>query len=56
MTINFRSNLVFNFEKKTTISLEVLMFFTGKSENLPETPILKDIFIFVENGHCFEKC
>ena len=29
--------------------------FTGISENLAETPILKDIFIFLANGHCFQK-
>ena len=27
------------------------MCFTGKSGNLAETPILKDIFIFPANGH-----
>ena len=32
------------------------MTFTGKSENLAETPILKDFFIFVANGHHFQKC
>ena len=30
--------------------------FTGKSENLAETPILKDIFIFLATGHSFQKC
>ena len=30
--------------------------FTGKSEYLAETPILKDIFIFLANGHSFQKC
>ena len=30
--------------------------FTGKSESLAETPILKDIFIFLANGHSFQKC
>ena len=30
--------------------------FTGKSENLAETQILKDIFIFLANGHSFQKC
>ena len=30
--------------------------FTGKSENLAETPILKDIFIFLANGYSFQKC
>ena len=29
--------------------------FTGISENLAETPILKDIFIFLANGQCFQK-
>ena len=24
--------------------------------NLAETPILKDIFLFLANGHCFQKC
>ena len=32
------------------------MSFTGKIENLAETPILKDFFIFVANGHHFKKC
>ena len=32
------------------------MCFTGKSENVAETPILKDIFIFLANGHSFQKC
>ena len=30
------------------------MSFTGKIENLAETPILKDFFIFVANGHHFQ--
>ena len=30
--------------------------FTGKSKNHAETPILKDIFIFLANGHSFQKC
>ena len=30
--------------------------FTGKSDNLAETPLLKDIFIFLANGHSFQKC
>ena len=30
--------------------------FTGKSKNLVETPIMKNIFIFLGNGHCFQKC
>ena len=32
------------------------MRFTGKIENLSETPILKDFFIFAANGHHFQKC
>ena len=32
------------------------MYFSGKSENLAETPVLKDFFIFVANGHHFQKC
>ena len=31
------------------------MSFTGKIENLAETAILKDLFIFVANGHHFQK-
>ena len=30
--------------------------FTGKSKNLLETPIMKNIFIFLGNGHCVQKC
>ena len=30
--------------------------FTGKSKNLVETPIMKNIFIFLGNGHCVQKC
>ena len=30
--------------------------FTGISGNLAETPILKDIFIFLANGYSFQKC
>ena len=32
------------------------MCFNGISENRAETPILKDIFIFLANGHSFQKC
>ena len=32
------------------------MCFTGKSENLEETPVLKDFLISVANGHHFQKC
>ena len=38
------------------VSLEHYVCFTGKSEDLAETPILKDIFIFLANGHSFQKC
>ena len=57
-TIGFRSNLVVSFEKKwQLISCQLFRYvcFTGKSENRAETPILKDIFIFLANGHCFQK-
>ena len=50
MANGFRRNLVVNFEMKMTICV-----FTGKTENLAEMPVLKGIFIFVANGHCFEK-
>ena len=42
MTICFRSVNFF------------VVCFTGKSENLAETPILKDFF--VADGHHFQKC
>ena len=32
------------------------MSFTGKIENLAETPILKNVFIFAASGHHFQKC
>ena len=32
------------------------VWFTGKSKNLLETPIMKNIFIFLGNGHCVQKC
>ena len=32
------------------------MSFTGKIENLAQTQILNDFFIFVANGHHFQKC
>ena len=45
MTIGFRSILVISFEKKKIqFLLEVL------------TAILKDFFIFLANGHHFQKC
>ena len=31
------------------------MCFTGKGENFAEMTILKDIFIFLANGHLFQK-
>ena len=31
------------------------MCFTGIRGNLAETPILKDILIFLANNHCFQK-
>ena len=63
MTIGIRSNLVVSLKKKWQLVLfQVLchflhyVCFTGKSENLSEPPILKDIFIFLANGHSFQKC
>ena len=61
MTIGFRSILVVNSEKKNNNLFWKSKFFgyvsfTGKSENLVETAILKDFFIFVANGHHFQKC
>ena len=52
-------NLVASFGKMTICSRNVNIFyvcFTGKSKNLAEMPILKDIFIFLANGHHFHKC
>ena len=59
MTIGFRSILVVNSEKNNLFwkcKFFGYVSFTGKSENLAETPILKDFFIFVANGHHFQKC
>ena len=60
MTIGFRSILVVNSEKNNNLFWKIKFFgyvsFTGKSENLVETAILKDFFIFVANGHHFHKC
>ena len=60
MTLGFRSILVVNSEKRAICFRSVNFFryvsFTGKIENLAETPILKDFFIFVANGHHFQKC
>ena len=58
MTIGFRSNK--NNFVKTDNLFRIVNFFsyvcrTGKSKNFAEASILKDIFIFVANGHCFEK-
>ena len=58
MFIVLRSNLVVSFEKKWQFVLCQLfryVCFTSKSENRAETPVLKDIFIFLANGHCFQK-
>ena len=58
MTIGIRRNLIVSFLKKWQFVLFQLfryVCFTGISENLAETPILKDIFIFLANGHCFQK-
>ena len=60
MTIGFRSILVVNSEKNNNLFWKSKFFgyvsFTGKSENLVETAILKNFFIFVANGHHFQKC
>ena len=52
--------LVVNSEKNNNLFWKCKFFgyvsFTGKSENLAETAILKDFFIFVANGHHFQKC
>ena len=48
----------FHFSSKWQLVLcQLLRYvcFTGISENLVETPILKDIFIFLANGHSFQK-
>ena len=59
MTLGFRSILVVNSEKMA-ICFMCLFFryasFTDKIENLAETAILKDFFIFAANGHHFQKC
>ena len=60
MTLGFRSILVVNSEKNGNLFWQCQFFryvsFTGKIENLAETPILKDFSIFVANGHHFQKC
>ena len=57
MTIGIRSNLVVSLKKKMTIRFISIFFrylcFTGISRNLAETPILKDIFIFLANDNWF---
>ena len=55
MTVGFRNILVVNSEKKCQFVLEVLMF--SLCMLLAETPILKFFFfVFVANGHHFQKC
>ena len=39
-----------------TICFISIFSFTGISGYLAETPILKDIFTFLANGHSFQKC
>ena len=59
MTIGFRNNLFVSLKKKWQFVLCQFfryVCFTGKSKNLVETPIRKNIFIFLGNGHCFQKC
>ena len=59
MTIGIRSNLVVSLKKKWQFVLFQFiryLCFTGISGNLEETPILKDIFFFLANGHSFQKC
>ena len=60
LTIGFRIILVVNSEKNNNLFWKSKFFgyvrFTGKSENLVETAILKDFFNFVANGHHFQKC
>ena len=59
MTIGIRSNLVVSLKQKNDNSFYFNFFrylcFTGISGNLEETQILKDIFIFLANYHCFQK-
>ena len=59
MTIGIRSNLVVSLKKKWQFVLFQFfryLCFTGINGNFEETPILKDIFIFLANGHSFQKC
>ena len=61
MTIGIRSNSIVSLKKrKITIRFISIVFFffcylcfTGISGNLAETPILKDIFIFLANNWSF---
>ena len=55
MTFGFWSNLVVSFEYNDN-RFCVTCCIMCKSENLAETPILKDVFIFLANGHSFQKC
>ena len=57
MTIGIRSNLVVSLKKKWQFVLFQFfryLCFTGISGNFEKTP--KDIFIFLANGHSFQKC
>ena len=64
MTIGIRSNLIVSLKKKWQFVLFQFfryLCFTGISGNLAETPILKDIFIFLANDNwfcvnCFVMC
>ena len=59
MTIGIKSNFSCQFKKKWQFVLFQFfryLCFPGISGNLAETPILKDIFIFLANGHSFQKC
>ena len=47
MTVGFTSIVVVNSEKNDNVNFFRYMCFNGKNENLAETPILKDFFIFV---------
>ena len=59
MTIGFRSILVVNSEKNNNLFWKSKFFgyvsFTGKSENLVETAILKDFFHFCSKWSPFSK-
>ena len=58
MTIGFRNNLFVSFWKKWQFVLCQIFhygFFTGKSENLADTSILKDILFFFLQMSLFSK-